>query len=95
MLRILKKITEEMYKADTDNFYKRVGNYSVVRKKYFDNYIIIHRYYGNKICQVFIDNKIFELYNCGYEKHCLITAQLNYLQKFYTDKGYKLKYRGV
>lgn len=91
----LRKITNEMYNADTDNFYRKIGNYSVKRCKYFTGVFIEHFYYGNKICQVNVYNKTFELYNCGYDKNPLTTVQLNYLEKFYKDKGYELKYRGI
>lgn len=96
MNSILRKITNEMYNADTDNFYRRIGNYSVVRAKFFDGTVLIkHRYFNNKICQVNVCEKTFELYNCGYNNCRLTTAQLNYLEQFYKNKGFKLKYRGV
>ena len=86
-----------MYNANTDRFYKKVGNYAVSRIKYeyTDTYLIKHFYFDNKICQVDIYSKTFELYNCGYENCRLTTAQLNYLEQFYKDKGYKLRYKGV
>lgn len=95
MVTILRKITNEMYNTDTDHFYRRIGNYCVRRNKYLTGVFIEHFYYSNKICQVDCEYKTFELYNCGFDDSRLTTAQLNYLQKFYTDKGYKLKYRGV
>ena len=94
-LNTIRKITNEMYNTDTDNFYRKIGNYSVKRNKYYTGVFIEHFYFGNKICQVNVYNKTFELYNCGYDKNVLTTCQLNFLQKFYENKGYKLKYRGV
>ena len=92
---ILRKITNEMFNADTDNFYRKEGNYIVKRHKYYNDYLIEHFYYGNKICKVSIYDKTFELYDCGYKKHRLTTAQLNYLRTFYLSKDYKLMYEGI
>lgn len=94
MNTILRKITNEMYNADTDYFYKKVGNYEVVRDNK-ENFYIKHYYFGNCICRVDLDNQFFELYHCGYLNYPLTTAQLNYLEQFYKNKGYKLIYRGV
>ena len=58
-------------------------------------YLIKHYYFGNKICQVDVYAKTFELYNCGFDKCRLTTCQLNYLEQFYKNKGYQLKYRGI
>lgn len=94
MNNILRKITNEMYENENDYFYKKVGNYSVVRDAK-NNYYIKHYYYGNVICYVDLDRKHFQLHHCGYSKNPLTTAQLNYLQKFYLEKGFKLIYRGA
>ena len=86
MNSILRRITNEMFITDTDNFYRKVGNYSVKRHKYYNDYLIEHFYYGNKICKVSIYDKTFELYNCGYKNYRLTSAQLIYLYHFYKEK---------
>lgn len=93
MNRILRTITEEMYNTDTDEFLKIVGNYAVYRDS-IKNFNIVHYYYGKLICKVDLRKKIFFLRHCGYKPSTLTTAQLNYLEHFYTKKGFKLKYRG-
>ncbi len=85
----LRKITNECYENENNKFYKKVGNYEIRRDLGF----IIHKYYGNTICLVDLNKKQFSLYNYGYYKYPLTTAQLNYLEKFYKEKGYKLKVR--
>lgn len=90
MNKIIRKLTNEMYN-DKNNYYARtIGNYRVVRNLGF----IYHYYFGNRICLVDLNKKQFSLFNCGYEKYALTTAQLNYLQKFYENKNYNLVYRG-
>ena len=91
MNRILKKLTNEMYSIDLDYYYRKIGNYKVKRNKYF----IEHFYYDNKICKVYLYNKKFYLFDCGYNKYRLTTAQLNFLEEYYKSKGYKLEYRGL
>lgn len=93
MNKILKQITNEMFTSDLDYVNIKVGNYRVVRDSR-KNYYIKHYYYGNLICYVDLTENYFQLHNCGYEKHCLTTSQLNYLEKFYCEKGYTLDYRG-
>ena len=88
---VLRKITNEMYNSDTDYFKLTRGNYKVVRNKDF----IKHYYYNYKICQVDLNEKTFELYDCGFIGYRLTTAQLNFLEQFYKNKNYKLVYRGV
>ena len=96
MNSILRKITNEMWNSDTDYFSKKVGNYLVRRTDFYNDKVLIkHYYFGNKICQVDVNEKTFELYDCGYKNYRLTTAQLNYLEQFYKNKGFKLTYRGV
>ena len=96
MNSILRKLTNEMYQTDTNHFYKKVGNYAVARDYYFytENYCIRHFYYGKIICMVNVNKKEFELHNHNYNNSRLTTAQLNFLEQFYKNKGYKLIYRG-
>ena len=90
MNTILRRITTEMYETNLDYFYKRCGNYKVIR----DGFFITHYYFGNIICKVNLINKEFRLFDCGYKKYTLTTAQLNYLENFYKNKNYKLVYKG-
>ena len=92
MNRTLSKITNEMFNSDLDYFYKKVGNYEVVRDSKV-NYIIKHYYYGNCICYVDLTENYFDLHHCGYCPSTYTTSQLNWLEKFYKSKGYKLNYR--
>ena len=96
MNSILRKITNEMWSADTNNFYRKIGNYGVGRTfyNYEERTIIRHFYFRNKICEVDVDKKEFKLFNCGYKNYRLTTAQLNYLEQFYKNKGFKLIYKG-
>lgn len=87
---ILRKLTNEMYNDKNNYFARTIGNYRVVRNIGY----IYHYYFGNRICDVDLNNKEFSLHNCGYEKYALTTVQLNYLEQFYKNKGYKLIYRG-
>lgn len=93
MNKILKDITKEMINTNIDEFYKKVGNYEVYRDSK-RNFYIKHYYYGNCICYVDLDKKQFSLYHCGYCPSTYATAQLNFLENFYKNKGYKLSYRG-
>jgi hypothetical protein len=93
MNKILKEITNEMFNTNLDYVNIKKGNYRVVRDSK-NKYCIKHYYFGNCICYVDLNEDYFKLYNCGYDKYPLTTAQLNYLEKFYKEKGYKLIYRG-
>ena len=90
MNKILKQITEEMYKTDLDYIKIKKGNYSVIR----NSETIRHYYFGNLICYVELETKKFYLHHCNYLGYQLTTAQLNWLEKFYKDKNYILIYRG-
>ena len=87
MNTILRKITNECYNNKNSKFYNKVGNYEIKR----NNDFIIHKYYGNTICIVNLNEKHFSLYYCGYENHRLTTAQINYLRNFYLEKNYNLR----
>ena len=87
---ILRKLTNEMYNSNTDYFSKSIGNYRVVRNRKF----IFHYYFGNRICLVDLEESEFSLYNCGYKKYRLTTAQLKFLKQFYKNKNYNLIYEG-
>ena len=86
MNKILKQLTKECYETDLDYFYKKVGNYKIKR----NGEKIVHYYYGYPICIVYLWRKDFYLDCGGYSKYVLTTAQLNFLEKYYKDKGYKL-----
>ena len=90
MNAILRKLTNEMYNNENNYYARTIGNYRVVRNLRY----IYHYYYGNRICLVDLDKKQFSLFNCGYEKYPLTTAQLNFLEKFYKNKTFELVYRG-
>lgn len=90
MNKILRNITYEMFEKDLDYINIKKGNYRVVR----NNNEIKHYYYGNLICKVDINEKKFELHNCGYEKYPLTTSQLNFLETFYKNRNYELTFRG-
>ena len=90
MNKILKQITKEMYETDLDFIKIRKGNYLVIRNEK----TIRHYYFGNLICYVDLETKQFYLHHCGYLGYPLTTAQLNYLEQFYKNKGYILIYRG-
>lgn len=89
MNKILKEITIDMYNSDLDYIFIKRGNYSVKRT----STNIYHYYFGNCICLVNLMTKQFNLYDCGYTKFRLTTAQLNFLEQFYKNKGYILNYK--
>lgn len=89
MNTILRKITIECWNTDIDYFYKKIGNYKIKR----DGERIIHYYYNNVICIVYLWAKRFYLNSCGYNNYKLTTAQLNFLEQFYQLKGFYLKER--
>lgn len=93
MNRTITKITNEMFNSPLDYFYKKSGNYEVMRDSNCE-FIIKHYYYGNCICRVDLTENYFDLFNCGYSPSTLTTAQLNFLERFYKSKGYKLNYKG-
>lgn len=90
MNAILRKITNECYNDKNSKFFKKVGNYTIKRNLN----LIVHKYYDNTICVVSLNDKKFALYTCGYDNYRLTTAQLNYLEEFYKNKGYILRFRG-
>lgn len=90
MNKILSRITNKMYDMDLDFVDIKEKKYHVIRNELF----ISHYYNGNLICRVDLNKKEFRLFNCGYEKYRLTTAQLNWLEEFYKYKNYKLVYRG-
>lgn len=89
MNTILRKITNECWKTDLDYVYLKVGNYSIKR----NGEKIVHYYFGNPICIVYFWKKEFELNSCGYGHYRLTTAQLNFLEQYYKNKGFKLTER--
>lgn len=93
MNKIIRNITNEMFNTDLDYVNIKKGNYRVVRDSKV-NFYIKHYYYGNCICYVDLNKKEFKLHNCGYYPSKYTTAQLNFLEKFYINKGYKLISRG-
>lgn len=93
MIKTLRKITNEMFTSDLDYVNIRIGNYRVVRDSR-KQYLIKHYYYGNLICLVDLTENYFQLHHCGYNPSTLTTSQLNFLEEFYTKKGYTLDYRG-
>lgn len=88
MLKILKDITEKINNSNAEITEIKVGNYSAKKS----DLIIIHKYYGNTICLVSLQNLTFKLFDCGYSGYRLTTAQLNYLKKYYSEKGYEQDY---
>lgn len=88
MIITLRKITNECYNNPNSRFYKKCGNYEVLR----NHYLIIHKYYGSTICIVNLNSKQFSLYSNGYNSR-LTTSQLNYLKEFYKNKKFKLRFR--
>lgn len=89
MNTILRKITNNCYNNVNSKYFERKGNYEVKR----DSNFIIHKYFGNTICIVDLNKKQFRLYSHGYNKSRLTSAQLNYLEDFYLNKGYVFLYR--
>lgn len=85
MNKILKELTNECWLTN-ETFLKRKGNYKVSYK----NLKIEHFYYNHKICEVDIMKMEFSLFYCGYRGYRLTIAQINFLEKFYKEKGYKL-----
>ena len=85
----LRKITNECFAVDLNKFYKKVGNYSIYRC----DEKVKHYYYSHKICEVDLNLKTFYLEDCGFTGYKLTTAQLNFLQQYYINKGFKLLYR--
>lgn len=91
MNTILKRITRNCLENDNSKYYEKVGNYEIIRN---ENYII-HKYFGNTICIVDLNSKQFSLYFAGYSGYRLTTAQINYLEKFYLSRNYKLRIKKV
>ena len=89
MNTILRKITNNCYDNPNSKYYEKKGNYIVKR----DNNCIVHKYFDNTICLVNVNTKQFSLFTHGYLNSRLTTAQLNYLQKFYQEKGYTFRQR--
>lgn len=91
MNKILKQITEEMYKKDIEYINIKKGNYRVVR----DEYSIRHYYCGELILYVGIINKELFFHHHNKLDNKIIANQLSWLCEFYTIKKYHIIYSGI
>lgn len=85
MNKILKTITNRCWES-RKKYLEIKGNYKVVKTEGLIN----HFYYNHLICTVDLKEKQFYLDFCGYNGYRLTTAQINFLEKFYKNKGFEL-----